>query len=172
MKKIISTSIAILAIGILLTSCSGSEQSKAIDVQKKAMASLKQHMPGSIPTSIDGYSMKAKLNGKDWEAVAMIPPALAGRIIGYNNGEYIGLPYNKNYFVVGKKVPCSEINGVDLGTNDDIGMWGGRKGEMEITKVGAGFVEGKFFFTADTKRATKTVEVTKGFFRLPLPKDN
>ena len=103
MKKIIFILTATLIIGVLLTSCGSSEQSKAIDDQKKAMALLKQHTPGSIPTSADGYSMKAKLNGKDWEAATMMPPALAGRIIGDNNGEYIGLPYNKSYFVVGKK---------------------------------------------------------------------
>ena len=64
-----------------------------------------------------------------------MPPEAAGRIIGYSGEEYIGLPYDKDEMLVGKKDIFSEDNAVDLSTTDEVGMWGGRKGEMEITKV-------------------------------------
>ena len=43
--------------------------------------------------------------------------------------------------VVGRKFSFSEEN-ADLTTNDDAGVWNGRKGEMEITKVNSNWVEG------------------------------
>lgn len=112
--------------------------------------------------------MNAKLDGKYWSATSMMPPDVAGRIIGYNNGEYIGLPYDSRRLAVGKKDVFGEDNAVDLATNGKESIWGGRKGEMEITKVSNGWAEGKFFFTAVGSRSGKTMEVTEGFFRIPI----
>ena len=155
-----------IALSIFLLSCN-SAQNDAVKQAKQVQANIKENTPGSIPTSNDGYSMKAKINGKDWVADAMMPPEAAGRIIGYYNGEWIGLPYDRRYFEVGKKITFGENNAADLATNDDIGMWGGRKGEMQITKVDDKFAEGTFFFTGSTSRSEKTIEVTEGYFRLP-----
>jgi hypothetical protein len=67
-----------------------------------------------------------------------------------------------------KKIVFGEDEAVDLATNDHIGLWGGKKGEMEITKLDDTVAEGKFFFTASTNRSAKTIEITEGFFRILL----
>ena len=71
---------------------------------------------------------------------------------------------------MGKKIVFGENEAVDLATSDDIGLWGGRKGEMEITKVDGDWAEGKFYFTGSSSRSKKTIEVTDGFFRISLAK--
>ena len=119
-----------------------------------------------MPTTADGWTMTAKINGKDWKASSIMPPEAAGRIIGYSGEEYIGLPYDKDEMLVGKKDIFSEDNAVDLSTTDEVGMWGGRKGEMEITKVENGWAEGSFHFTATAHDSNKTMEVTDGFFKI------
>jgi hypothetical protein len=163
MKKIIS----ILMITTILHSCSNSEQKTADQVQ----TAIKENTPGSIPTAPDGYTMKAKLDGKKWDAVSMMPAEAAGRIIGYSYGEYMGLPYSNSDMVVGRKTMFGPDNAVDLSTNDNAGMWAGQKGEMEITKVDDNWIEGKFFFTATSSGSGKTIEVTDGFFRIPVEKN-
>jgi len=114
--------------------------------------------------------MKAKLNGKDWSAASIMSPDEAGRIIGYNNDEYIGLPYDRENMVVGYKSIFGEHNAVDIVTNDEVGLWGGRKGEMEITKVDENWAEGKFFVTGSADGTDITMEITDGFFRISMKK--
>jgi len=155
-----------LLMAAVLASCGGNGTEQA----KQTQSAIKSSVPGAVPTTATGYMMNAKLDGKYWSATSMMPPDAAGRIIGYNNGEYIGLPYNSRRLEVGKKEVFGEDNAVDLATNDKESIWGGRKGEMEITKVGDGWAEGKFFFTA-VSRSGKTMEVTEGFFRIPLSKN-
>lgn len=126
--------------------------------------------PGVIPVTAAGYTMTAKINGKECKALFMMPADKTGQIVGFYNGDkYIGLPYNKKYFVVGKKIKFSEHN-ADLTTNDDVQVWNGRKGEMEITKVNGKWVEGKFSFTGYSYDNKKTIEVTDGFFRIATDK--
>jgi hypothetical protein len=149
---------------IALTACNS--QSDASKKAKQVQTAIKENKPGTVATTAEGYTMRAKLDGKEWTATAMMPPETAGRIIGYMNAEYIGLPYDKGNLVSGKKNTFGEDNAVDLSTND-AGMLGGRKGEMQITKVDENWVEGTFFFTAGTSGSNKTVEVTDGFFRIP-----
>lgn len=126
--------------------------------------------PGSIPTSAGGYTMAAKINGKIVKAHSMMPPDKTMQIVGFYDGDkYIGLPYNKKYFIVGKKIEFSDHN-ADLTTNDDVQVWNGREGEMEITKINGQWVEGKFFFTGYSYDNKKTIKVTDGFFRIALDK--
>lgn len=160
--------IAILIMAVILSSCGSSDQDKALVQAKEVQAAIKKNVPGTIPTSAEGMMMRAKLGGKEWTALSMMPPEAAGRIIGYNNGEYIGLPYDKRNLIPGKKIVFEEGDAADLATNDEIGMWGGRKGEMEITKVDDKWAEGKFFFTGSTSRSGETIEVSDGFFRIPI----
>ncbi len=47
-------------------------------------------------------------------------------------------------------------------------MWGGRTGEMEITKVKDDWAEGTFYFTATASGTNKKIEVTEGFFRIKI----
>lgn len=170
MKHTVFTLCTLLIIAAMLASCGNSDQNKAINDAKQVQSEIKNIRPGTIPTKEGGWSMKAKINGKDWVATSIMSPDAASRIIGYYNEEYIGLPYDRRDMVVGKKITFGENNAVDLATNDEVGMWGGRKGEMEITKVDDKWAEGKFFFTGSTSASAKTVEVTDGFFRISVAK--
>jgi len=126
--------------------------------------------PNAIAATTNGYSMTAKINGKEYKAAFMMPPEETEQIVGFYNGDkYIGLPYDKKYFVVGKKISFSDHH-VDLTTNDDVKVWDGSKGEMEITKVTGDWVEGKFYFTGYSYDNKKSIEVTNGFFRISLKK--
>lgn len=154
-----------IALSIIVLSCNNA-QNDAVKQAQQVQSAIKENTPGSIPTSADGYSMKAKINGKDWVADAVMPPEAAGRIIGYYKGEWIGLPYDRRYLIVGKKITFGENNAADMSTNDDVGLWGGRKGEMEITKMDEKSAEGTFHFTASTSRSDITLEITDGFFRI------
>ena len=157
----------ILGISLIITLPACNSQSDASKQAKEVQSAIKENKPGTVATTADGYTMRAKLDEKEWTATSMMPPETAGRIIGYMNAEYIGFPYDRRYLVVGKKITFGEDNAVDLSTND-AGMLGGRKGEMQITKVDNNWAEGTFFFTASTSGTNKTVEVTDGFFRIPL----
>ncbi len=151
----------------ILASCN-SQQSDAVNQAKEVQSAIQENRPGTMPTADGSWTITAKLNGKSWKASSIMPPASAGRIVGYYDKEYIGLPYDKGDMVVGKKNKFGEDNAVDLATNDEIGIWGGRKGEMEITKVDDDWAEGTFHFTAYATSTDKTVEVTDGFFRIRI----
>jgi hypothetical protein len=68
----------------------------------------------------------------------------------------------------GEKTAFSHNNAVDLMTNDDVGLWGGYKGEMEITKADNEWAEGKFYVSANDDATGKALEVTEGFFRISI----
>ena len=161
----------ILTILTVLLSCNSNAQNGK-ERADKTQATTKASLPGTVATTATGYTMRAKIDGKNWVANAMIPPETAGRIIGYLSKAYIGLPYNKDKrsMKAGKKTVFSEDEAVDLATSEPGSMWGGRKGEMEITKVSQEWVEGTFFFTATSTRNNQKKEVTEGFFRIPFPK--
>ena len=161
----------ILGISLIITlpACKNKSQSGALEQAKQVQSAIKENKPGTVVTTADGYTMRAKIDGKEWTATSMMPPETAGRIVGYMNAEYIGLPYDKGSLAMGKKNIFGEANAVDLST-DDAGSLGGRKGEMQITKVDENWIEGTFFFTASTSGSNKTVEVTDGFFRIPSAK--
>ncbi len=167
MIKIISICILLVSV---LTSCGNNEQTQAMEDGKKMVSALKEMQPGGIATSADGWTMTAKFNGKPWSANSLMSPEVAGRIVGENNGESISLPYDRRGMVVGKKTKFSQNNAVDLMTNDEVALWGGYAGEMEITKVDAGWAEGKFYVTGSSDSPTKQMEVTDGFFRISLIK--
>ena len=160
-------SILILTMAAML-SIGGSRQNKAMKDQEKAFAALNA-TPGAVPASADGYIMKAKVDGKDWTATSMMPPELSGTIVGFfNPGELIALPYDRRDLVLGNKTIFGEHRIVRMGLTGEFAAWESKKGEMEITKVDGKWAEGKFFFTAFSDRTTKTVEVTGGYFRVPI----
>jgi hypothetical protein len=167
MKQIIS----ILAIAGMLSSCGGNTQSKAMEDQKEAnkvtAATLDQN---HIPAEEGGWTMTAKIDGKEWAASSFFKIDFQDRIHGfYKEGESISLPYDIRQMKVGGKITFGDDH-VALLFPDDDAIWDGRKGEMEITKVDNGWAEGKFYFTAVTSSTTKTKEVTDGFFRIAISK--
>jgi len=167
MKKII----LLFSITTMLFSCGSSDQTKTVNDVKQAQTVIEAMQSGHIPAKEGGWTMTAKMNGKEWVASSFMSPEVADRIIGYYKEESISFPYDRSDMAVGKKIKFGETHAVDLFTNDDVAIWGGRKGEMEITKVDNGWVEGKFFFTATAGSTDKTIEVTDGFFRISIAKN-
>lgn len=154
----------------LSASCQTKQQSEAKKLADKITATAKENTPGFIPTSKDGYWMSAKIDGKNWTASAMMPvdKSNSRRIHGEHNGESISFSIWMRGLESGKHLSFSDDKAADLFTNDDIGMWGGRSGEIVITKIDDKGVEGTFSFTGSTSRSEKTVAVTEGRFRVPL----
>jgi hypothetical protein len=152
----------------MLSSCSNSDQGKAINDAKEVQSAIKKMQPGGISTTEGGWTMTAKLNGKEWVANSIISPEAAGRIAGEGDDKTISLPYDRRSMMPGEKTTFSHNNAVDLMTNDDVGLWGGYKGEMEVTKVDNEWAEGKFYISANDDETGKTLEVTEGFFRISI----
>jgi hypothetical protein len=158
-------------VAVMLSSCGNSAQNKTHEDAKQLAAGIQKRMPGGIPTTAGGWTMTAKINGRDWMANSFMPLEETGRIIGDNNGEGFGFPYDRRQMEVGNKETFGEHNNVQISTIKDgeIEYWDGFKGEMEITKVEADWVEGKFFVTG--RRITdssRKVEITDGFFRISI----
>ncbi len=159
--------ISILLIVIILFSCSNTEQTKAVEKVKEIQSAIK---PGTIATTADGYMMKAMIEGKEWVATSMMPPDAAGRIVGYYNEQYIGLPYSKSNLTTGRKIILGEDEAADISLNNGC-LWKDTKGEIEITKLSDEWAEGTFFFTTVCSSTNKAIEVTDGFFRIQLSKN-
>ncbi|PSL45713.1 hypothetical protein CLV51_104420 [Chitinophaga niastensis] len=153
----------------LLTACQSQQQSDAKKLAAGIQGAVKEHSPGSIATSATGYSMKAKINGKDWVAVAMMPIQGIDRVIGYiDDGGYIGLGVNKDE-PQGRKLNINETNAADLYiVNGGEALLDKTKGQIVITKQDGQWMEGTFYFTASSSQADKTIQVTDGTFRIPL----
>ena len=145
---IMKQTLFILIMAGLLSSCNNGNPGNAVSDAIKLQSVIKKMQPGGIATTEGGWTMKAKIDAKNWVAASIISPKAAGRIAGDNDGESIGLPYNRRAMVVGNKIIFSHGNAVDLFTHDDVGLWGGYAGEMEIIKVDGKWVEGKSFFIA------------------------
>lgn len=163
MKKLL------LAIGILIAACNG--QSNDAKTLSQGIQNLRKEIaPGSIATSANGYYMKCKINGKDWEANSIMPPDVAGLIVGDNNGESIGLPYydRRNFLALKKRKLGEGHDNVDMRLHDDVVLWGSKTGEMEITKVDDKWAEGTFSFIAGSSQSDKTLAVTNGVFRISI----
>ena len=153
---------------LIIVSCKSQSEKEAIQKAKDIQTAVKENTPGSIPTTQGGFTMTAKINGKDLKATAMKPPDRVGLIFGENNGESISLPYyDKRSFLANTK---TKLDGVEMRLNDDVSLWTAKTGEMEITKVNGKWVEGKFFFTGYSYDNKKNIKVTDGFFRIATDK--
>lgn len=166
MKSYAALLSALLILGTVGSSCSSGAQGDAKNLVSQIESTVKENTPGSLKVSEKGNIMEAKINGKEWMANSMLPATEhTGRIIGYYNTDYISFPYDKRDMVVGKK---RKLNGVDF-VNKENGICGGTNGEMTITKVDSNWVEGTFYFTVTSCNNTPAkIEVTDGFFRIPV----
>jgi hypothetical protein len=131
---------------------------------------FRQVRPGEIATREGSWTMTATIDGKKWKATSMMPPAIGSRIMGAAGENYISFPFSPGYMKAGKKIKLTENYAADLGFDDEVAIYGGRTGEIEITKVTGDWVEAKFFFTASSARATKKILVTDGFTRFSMAK--
>jgi len=156
---------ALLIATFVLTSCNG--QSGAVKDQQSAYKKLDEmKKKGTFPTTSDGWTMTCLVDGQPWKATEIVDPPGYGRIVGNYKESKISLPDPERY-EVGDKTDFSR-SAVDFDPLGSTGFWGGHSGEMEITKVGSEWVEGKFHFTAKLMNSSKTMEITNGFFRIPL----
>jgi hypothetical protein len=153
----------------LLAACNG-QQNDAKKLSDGIQNLRKELTPGSIATSANGYYMKCKIDGKDWEAYSIMPPDVAGLIVGDNNGESIGLPYydRRNFLALKKRKFGGGHDNVDMRLHDDVVLWSSKSGEMEITKVDDQWAEGTFSFIAGSSQSDKTLAVTNGVFRISI----
>ncbi len=149
----------------LIFGCQSKSEKDAKDTATGIQDMVKEHSPGTVPTSTDGFYMKATINGKEWIASEMMPPERPARIFGVNNKESISLPYDRRDMVVGNKTNFKN-SAVDLQWSDDVALYSSNVGEMEITKVDDKSAEGKFYLTANGFQSDKKLEVTNGFFRV------
>lgn len=149
-------------------SCKSQSQKDAAKTASDIQSMVKANSPGTRATTADGFMMTAKINGKEWKANAMYPPDRAGQVNGENNGESISLPYydRRSFLANTRKKLGDGGSTAELRLNDDIVLYTGVKGTMEITKSDDNMAEGKFSFTAKGFQSDKTVEVTDGFFRI------
>jgi hypothetical protein len=159
-----------LALLLIISACNGQSgaREEALKV-KKAIDDAPR--PGTMPTTTGGWTMTAKVDGKAWTAGSIMPPAAAGRIIGYfGKTNYIGLPaFEKRYAKVGGKKDFSKEQGVDMLREGDGGsVYQNSTGSIEITKMNGDWVEGTFHFILSTTDGSKKVTVTDGFFRVQL----
>jgi len=111
MKKTASTFIAI----IVLFSCGN--KNKTLEEATKVQSAI-EVISNNVEINDNGYLMKAKINGKNWQSTSMSPAQSSGRIVGYFDGQYIGLPYNDRYLVVWKKIKISEEEAADVFLKD------------------------------------------------------
>jgi hypothetical protein len=168
----------------MLVSCS-SKKDKAIEDAKEAQKIINSTAqepektekntnaitPESrIRTSVGGYTLNARIDGKLWAAKYMYSPETTSMIVGENDvdGYSISLPFDKRDMVVNKKITLSHTNAVDFFVpGDHGGNMAGFEGEIEITSVDADWAEGRFEFTA-TAYGVPSVKVTDGYFRVNL----
>ncbi len=86
------------------------------------------------------------------------------RILGETGDGRISL-YAPDNYNVGQKLDFAQY-AVEYEPAGGNYLWSTHTGQMEITKVSNGWVEGKFFFTSTVRGTDKKAEVTNGFFRV------
>jgi len=166
--NMIALKIAAIALVFLITSCNNSARDAAVD-QAEAINEATKMGPAQVQVSSDGYHMSATINGKEWKATSMLDPSASAKIIGYTGQKYVSLPYNSNPSS-GKKIKLSNDNQVDLNLSFAPSINSTESGEIEITSVEGGWVEGTFHCTLKEANGSKVTEITDGKFRLPALK--
>lgn len=170
MKRFFHVALAISFVGFM--SCGNSSQDDAKQLADQIKETVKQNSPGSVTTSQSSYYMKAKIDGKQWEASHMMPDEDASssyiRIHGENGEDYMNFQLSKRGVELGKKLPFDDEHAANLSLVNDPAFWSGKSGEIEITKLDGQWMEGKFAYKATSSSSSKTIEVTEGFFRVPF----
>jgi predicted small secreted protein len=160
------TLLTLLITALVISSCNG--QSGAVKDQQGAYKVLEDmKKKGLQPASDGGWTMTCLIDGKPWRADGLYPPAMTSRIQGVNGDSYLSFDDPGSYHVGQKQdlsTHAAEFNPPNAGNE----LWGGHSGEMEITKVANGWVEGKFHLTATVRNTNKKMEVTDGFFRFAV----
>ena len=148
-------------------------QNQAMDDQRKAFEKAKPYMPKTVSPSSSIY-LKAKINGKDWEASKLTPDPDASNLYhvsAENGGVSIAFYVLTEHMHVGSSRKFREGNVADFGYPDNIVFYGGETGGYTVTKVDDDGFEISFHFTATNEKAPANVfEVSDGTLRFPFPK--
>src|SRR5690349_13306012 len=67
--------------------CKSKSSSDAEKLAKDIQSTIKKSSPGTVATSADGFYMKAKIDGKEWEASGMLPDESASSSYKTIHGE-------------------------------------------------------------------------------------
>lgn len=144
-----------------MSACLG--QSATEQAKKMEAAINDAPKPGTIATTTSGWTMRANINGKPWRASSMMPPALAGVMIGYvGEGSYLMMYcFKKRSAEVGKRARLGDGYSVDYWIKGGP-VYSNYSGTMEITAINGNWAEGRFQFKA------AGLDVTDGFYRVEL----
>lgn len=125
-----------------------------------------------VATSPEGFTMRARINGQLWVAEEMIQGAgtESRRVEGRGAGRTLGFSIWFPRLKTGSTIPFQANNPVEM-TSGEGGVWFGREGVLEITKINEKIMEATFHFTASAGGAMPALEVTDGYVRLPLDAD-
>lgn len=162
--------IALLMATISIIACQSNSASEAARKAGEISETIKATTPEGSTTSETGVYMKATIDGKEWSAAKMIPDNDPGSSYKRIHGEAgdIMISFQLWKPTTGMKRSFGEDNAADFWTED--GIFGGRKGEVTVTKADDQWVEGTFYFTATSIESNKTHEVTRGSFRVAATK--
>jgi len=166
----------LIAALLLFAACQSQQQKEAKALGGNLQTAVAQNSPGSIPTSPNGYYMKCKVDGKDWEAVSMMPISVANRVIGnVGGGGYIGIGSLDGKEQPGAIFTIGDGNGADayfpndktlIDKDDNVILMDISLGKIKITKVDGEWMEGRFYFTKSSSTSDKKIVITDGVFRV------
>jgi Tfp pilus assembly protein PilP len=152
-----------LALLLILAGCMQSEAEKTAQLIKET---TEANTPAAETPSENGIYLKVIIDGKLWQAEKMIPdmdPNSSYKRIHGEKGE-IMISFQLWKPQTGMKREFKEDYAADFFSED--GIFGGRKGEVIVTKADDQFIEGTFYFTATTTANNSKHEITNGSFRV------
>ena len=163
MKKIIIA----LFILFLFAKCNSTKTETKKEAEQAKTSVTQNPSDDVVFTSITGYYMKAKIDGKEWVANRIIhdEDAKTVTIIGDDNTTLINFLVPLEGLKAGDKIAFNDIHSATLSIEDKA-TFAGMQGAITITKIDNAVLEGGFYFTAIT--GAKKLQVTEGVFSIPL----
>lgn len=158
--------VVLLAGVILLTHCKPKASSEAASHAQEISETIKANSPGGELSSAAGSYLQATIDGKDWTATDVKTdhnPSSSYKLVHGEAGETI-ISFQLWKPTTGMKRSFGEDFAAEFWTDD--GIFGGRKGELTITKADDQWVEGTFYFTATSMNTEGKHEVTNGKFKV------
>lgn len=153
-------SIIIVSLLMIFTACNTQAEKMAKQIEDTVSKTTTE------TPSENGIYLKATIDGKPWHAEKMIPdmdPNSSYKRIHGEKGD-IMISFQLWKPQTGMKRKFKEDYAADFWAED--GIFGGRQGEVTVTKADDKFIEGTFYFTATTVNGSGKHEITNGSFRV------
>lgn len=151
---------------LLIIACCNSAQSEAEKTAQQIKEARAANTPAAETPSDNGVYIKATIDGKPWQAEKMIPdmdPNSSYKRIHGEKGETM-ISFQLWKPQTGMKRDFREDYVADFFAED--GIFGGRTGEVTVTKADDQFIEGTFYFTATSTADHTKHEISNGSFRV------